>query len=184
MVTLVSALAAHVAADEPFRLQVVPPWRRSVRRPLERLGGERRRWRQARPAATGREARRRSKERLVLAGVDRHPEGLGGAGDEALVGARPVQVRPPDRARAEVGPVDAAGVDRHALGGGGAGDEALVGARAIQARPIVPVLKPRRPPAREGRSAGPVRFDQTGPLPLGSASRPSVSPALRLAPNA
>ena len=51
-----------------------------------------------------------------MAGVDRHPAGAGGAADEALVGARPVQVRPPDRARVGVGPVDVAGVDRHPEG--------------------------------------------------------------------
>src|SRR5262245_20463661 len=41
---------------------------------------------------------RRSRAPLLpLAGVDRHAEGFGGAGDEALVNPRPVQVRPPDR---------------------------------------------------------------------------------------
>jgi hypothetical protein len=44
-----------------------------------------------------------------LTGVDRHPAGAGGTGDEGRVRAHPVQVRPPDRARVEVGPVDVAG---------------------------------------------------------------------------
>ena len=69
-----------------------------------------------------------------MAGVDRHPLGDRGAGDEALVDACPVQVRPPDRAVA-VGPVDVAGVDRDPAGDEGAGDEALVDAGPVQVRP-------------------------------------------------
>ena len=54
-----------------------------------------------------------------VAGVDGHPAGERGAGDEALVRARPVHVRLPERAREYrhiVGPVDVVGVDRESEG--------------------------------------------------------------------
>src|SRR5262249_43802389 len=65
-----------------------------------------------------------SGERVVgpvhVVGVDRHPNGGGRAGDEVLVSARPVQVRPADRASANhavASPVDVPGTGSLAPGG-------------------------------------------------------------------
>ena len=75
------------------------------------------------------------------------------AADEALVHPRPVLVRPPDRVRADVGPVDVVGVDRHSLGGVGVGaDEVLVHFRAVHVRP----------PDRVREVVGPVEVTRWG----------------------
>ena len=78
--------------------------------------------------------------------VDRHPVRAARAGDEALIDARAVQVRPPDRVAGAVGPVDVLAVDRHPERAARAGDEALIDARAVEVRP----------PDRAAAAVGPV----------------------------
>ena len=70
----------------------------------------------------------------TLAGRGRQRARAPEAGDDAVVRARAVQVRPPDRGGLEARPEDVGGVDRHALRSVEAGDEALVPARPLRQR--------------------------------------------------
>jgi hypothetical protein len=114
---------------------------------------------------------RRPRGRRAHERVDRHSDGSGGAGDEALVGARAIEVRPADRVGAPLGPVNVVAVDRHPFWLVGAGDEALVSAGAVEIRPadgVDAVVGPvdvlfidRRPPPI---APGDARDDCSGPL--------------------
>src|SRR6186997_1119748 len=71
---------------------------------------------------------------IRLAGVDCHPAGAAGAGDEPLADVRAVDASAPDRIERVVRPEDSRPIDRNLNRGAGSGNELPADMRAVDAR--------------------------------------------------